>query len=288
MVLQLEVLVLISQQLDNEKIQVLHFPQQYNSRKFNHNNKSTWIIGTILIIFPWNIPSPAKKRKKGDISGDPFEKWKQYHCICVLTLSYEHWASPTISSKRICLQARRHGFDPWVRKIHWERKWQPQYSCWKIPWTEQCGVLQSTGWQTAGHNWATEHAEAHLHSTNVKVYHLVTSFIGLNWGHMMCAWCLMESEELSKHVPEMKLFEHVPAEEINSPPGKSTAVMIIPNSTATHKTSASLSQPSNCLFSYRAGTLMFYRNTPFLIKHSINHSSKGLKKAQLYIQVSQK
>ena len=98
----------------------------------------------------------------------------------------------------------------------------------------------------------------------------------------------MESEELPKHVPEMKLFEHVPAEEINSPPGKSTAVMIIPNSTATHKTSASLSQPSNCLFSYRAGSMMFYRNTPFLIRHSINHSSKGLKKAELYIQVSQK
>ena len=40
MVLQLEVLVLISQQLDNEKIQMLHFPQQYNLRKFNHDNKS--------------------------------------------------------------------------------------------------------------------------------------------------------------------------------------------------------------------------------------------------------
>ena len=27
--------------------------------------------------------------------------------------------------KRICLQCRRPGFDPWVGKIPWRRKWQP-------------------------------------------------------------------------------------------------------------------------------------------------------------------
>ena len=26
---------------------------------------------------------------------------------------------------RICLQSRKHEFDPWVRKILWRRKWQP-------------------------------------------------------------------------------------------------------------------------------------------------------------------
>ena len=33
-----------------------------------------------------------------------------------------------LKRKRICLQCRRHkrcGFDPWVRKIPWRRKWQP-------------------------------------------------------------------------------------------------------------------------------------------------------------------
>ena len=25
----------------------------------------------------------------------------------------------------VCLQCRRHSFDPWVRKIPWRRKWQP-------------------------------------------------------------------------------------------------------------------------------------------------------------------
>ena len=28
-------------------------------------------------------------------------------------------------SERICLQGRRPGFDPWVRKIPWRKEWQP-------------------------------------------------------------------------------------------------------------------------------------------------------------------
>ena len=44
---------------------------------------------------------------------------------------------PWLNGKKICLQFRRHkicGFDPWVGKIPWRRKWQPlQYSCLKNP-----------------------------------------------------------------------------------------------------------------------------------------------------------
>ena len=29
---------------------------------------------------------------------------------------------------------------------------------WKISWTKEPGGLQSTGSQSVGHNWATEHA----------------------------------------------------------------------------------------------------------------------------------
>ena len=41
----------------------------------------------------------------------------------------------------------RFGFDPWVRKIPWSRKFNPlQYSCLKkIPGTEESGRLQSRG-----------------------------------------------------------------------------------------------------------------------------------------------
>ena len=43
-----------------------------------------------------------------------------------------------------CRTHRRHGFDPWVRKIPWRRKWQPILAR-KTPWTEESGGLQSRG-----------------------------------------------------------------------------------------------------------------------------------------------
>ena len=47
-----------------------------------------------------------------------------------------------------CLQFRRLGFDPWVGKIPWGRKWQPTpVFLWEIPWTEEPGGLQSMGSQ---------------------------------------------------------------------------------------------------------------------------------------------
>ena len=38
------------------------------------------------------------------------------------------------------------GFDPWVRKIPWRRKWQPTPVF--LPWSEEPGELQSTGLQS--------------------------------------------------------------------------------------------------------------------------------------------
>ena len=36
------------------------------------------------------------------------------------------------------------GFDPWVRKIPWRRKWQP-IPVWEMPWAEEPGRPQSMG-----------------------------------------------------------------------------------------------------------------------------------------------
>ena len=35
-----------------------------------------------------------------------------------------------------------------------------QYSCWRIPWTEEPGGLQSMGLQRVRHDWATQHSTA--------------------------------------------------------------------------------------------------------------------------------
>ena len=50
------------------------------------------------------------------------------------------WASLVARKESICLQCRRPGFDPWVGKIPWRRKWQRT----PVPgesWTEEPGGL---------------------------------------------------------------------------------------------------------------------------------------------------
>ena len=53
---------------------------------------------------------------------------------------------------KISLQCRWLGFDSWVGKIRWRRKWN---LAWEVPWTEEPAGLQLMGWQTVGHDWAT-------------------------------------------------------------------------------------------------------------------------------------
>ena len=59
--------------------------------------------------------------------------------------------------KRICLQCRRPGFNPWVTKIPLEKGMTTHSNifAWRTPWTEEPGGLQSVGLQRAGLNWAT-------------------------------------------------------------------------------------------------------------------------------------
>ena len=66
-----------------------------------------------------------------------------------------------LSGWKICLQCRRYrrlGFDPWVRKIPWRRKWQPTPV---FSWTGESGRLRSLGLQRVGHGWGTN---THTHA----------------------------------------------------------------------------------------------------------------------------
>ena len=58
------------------------------------------------------------------------------------------WLPKWFSDKEFTCQCRRrlrYGFNLWVRKIPWRRKWQPTPNilAWEIPWTEEPGRLQS-------------------------------------------------------------------------------------------------------------------------------------------------
>ena len=59
-----------------------------------------------------------------------------------------------------CRRHKRHGFNPWDRKIPWRRKWQPTsvFLAWKIPWGKESGGLQFMGSQRVRQ---TEHVCTH-------------------------------------------------------------------------------------------------------------------------------
>ena len=62
------------------------------------------------------------------------------------------------SGKESPCQCRRCGFDPWVGRIPWRRKWQPTPSFLpgESPWTGESGRLQSMGSQRVRQDWVSE------------------------------------------------------------------------------------------------------------------------------------
>ena len=63
-----------------------------------------------------------------------------------------------LSGKESACQCRKHGFDPWVKKIPWRKKWQstPVFSPGKSHGQKEPGGLHSMGSQRVRHDCATE------------------------------------------------------------------------------------------------------------------------------------
>ena len=86
------------------------------------------------------------------------------------------------------------GFDPWVRKIHWRRKWQP------IPVflpRESHGPKSLEGYspwglKRVGHNLATEHTHAHAVPNLYAVRGTLSGFV--IWQHKMSSSRLISSQ----------------------------------------------------------------------------------------------
>ena len=53
--------------------------------------------------------------------------------FCKIKMGLPWW----LSGKESTSQCRRNGFNLWVRKIHWRKKWQPSRAVWEIPWIEE-------------------------------------------------------------------------------------------------------------------------------------------------------
>ena len=103
-----------------------------------------------------------------------WRKFTQLHKLSIL------WASLMAQWWRIHLKCGRCGFDPWVGKMSWRRKWQPTpiFLPWRIPWTEEPGGLQSMGLQRVRHDWVTKTAWC---SSDILDFGLLTTNFNCTW-----------------------------------------------------------------------------------------------------------
>ena len=74
----------------------------------------------------WNLSASPDCSSPTSILHPGHSKLPKVLLICRFVLASFFWALPRwLSRKESACQCKRHGFDPWVRKIPWRRKWQP-------------------------------------------------------------------------------------------------------------------------------------------------------------------
>ena len=95
-----------------------------------------------------------------------------------------------ITPKEFASQCKKCGFDPWVGKILWRRKWQPTpvFLLGKSPWAEEPGCYSPWECPRRGHDLATKqqlyqrgkNSFVHYHKTEFKI--VVAKYQACGWG----------------------------------------------------------------------------------------------------------
>ena len=102
--------------------------------------------------------------------------------MCNLMMYIHIQGFPDGSNGRVCLQCRRPGFNPWVGKMPWRRKWQPTpvflpggphgqrslagYSPWDCTESEMTKHVQA---HVCTHRCAHTHTHTHTHCMTTQV-----------------------------------------------------------------------------------------------------------------------
>ena len=125
--------------------------RRHKGRRFN-----PWVgkISWRRIWQPTPVFLPGESYRQRSLAG--YSSWglKELDLTISVGGGLPRWASgkePTCQ----CRKCKRHGFDPWVRKIPW-RKAQPLTPVFfpgESPWTEEPGGLQSMGCKESD-NWS--------------------------------------------------------------------------------------------------------------------------------------
>ena len=116
-------------------------------------------MATHFSILAWKIPCTEEpggyspwRRKESDMTElRSLHLTHSKHSVNAVTiLGLPRW----LSGKESACQCRRLGFNPWVGKIPWRRKWQPTPG--KSHGQRSLAGYSPSGPQRAGHNWATK------------------------------------------------------------------------------------------------------------------------------------
>ena len=106
-------------------------------------------------------PAPSAHLPPNSLLGLLSCLWRIQICLCrcLFMCVYVYGLLRWHNGKEPACKCRRHGFDLWVGKIPWRRKWQPApvFHAWRIPWTEEPRGLQSMGSQRVRHDWEHTH-----------------------------------------------------------------------------------------------------------------------------------
>ena len=89
----------------------------------------------------------------------------QFNCKALNFPTINNGLPWRLSGKESACQCSRHGFNPWVRKMPWRRKWQPTPVFWKFHGQKSLKSYSARGWKELD---MTDHTPTHTPS--VRVY----------------------------------------------------------------------------------------------------------------------
>ena len=128
-------------------------PLDHSGEKFSHSSSRTlWSFETgMLGARPLMLVADAK--------ASPI----LFHVLLTQNRSvrrFPRWFSGKESTYR-CRRCKWHGFNPWIRKIHWSRKWQhtPLFLPGKFHGQRSLAGYNPWCRKRIGHNWAHTHTE---------------------------------------------------------------------------------------------------------------------------------
>ena len=85
-------------------------------------------------------------------------------------------------SAYLCRRLKRHGFDPWFRKIPWRKKWKPTPVFWpeKFHGQRSHTLMGHSPWGCK-ESGRTEHTQAHIHTQSCSSLKAVTTTVHCKW-----------------------------------------------------------------------------------------------------------